>query len=346
MMVKCDCIKRRKYFEGWYFKHQKDRNTIILIPGYTLKGTPYLLSPINQLKEKYEVKWINLGTNTASPRVCDTITGKVTNMEQGDYAFIQVITNDNSFFVKYDLRDCDFSKDRLSIKIGETIFCRQGIKVKINTDKLKLKGNIRYEAFTPIRYSIMGPFLNLPFMECKHEIISMYHKVFGRVVCNGQEINFDEGVGYIEKDWGHSFPKSYVWFQCNHFQKEKCSVVVSIARIPYLGVTFSGCICAITYKGFEYRLATYLGVKIINYDEKEICLKQGKYLLKIELYPVPSAESKGTKGSYSLFAPKQGSMSRTIEEQVFCKTRVRFYEGYGVLFDLKSEDANMEYVKE
>lgn len=105
----------------------------------------------------------------------------------------------------------------------------------------------------------MGLFRLLPRMECNHEIISMYHGVQGSLILNGKTLTFDDGIGYIEKDWGHSFPKSYVWLQCNSFMKEKCSIIVSVAEIPYLGMNFKGCICAIHYKGIEYRLVTYLG---------------------------------------------------------------------------------------
>ncbi|MCK7537696.1 MAG: tocopherol cyclase family protein [Marinilabiliales bacterium] len=35
--------------------------------------------------------------------------------------------------------------------------------------------------------------------------------------------DFSGGRGYIEKDWGHSFPSAYVWMQSNHFQLARIS---------------------------------------------------------------------------------------------------------------------------
>ena len=45
----------------------------------------------------------------------------------------------------------------------------------------------------------MGPFKYFP-MECRHRIISMRHTLEGRLKLNGKEIDFTNGLGYIEKD--------------------------------------------------------------------------------------------------------------------------------------------------
>ena len=39
-----------------------------------------------------------------------------------------------------------------------------------------------------------------------------------------------QGLGYAEKDSGTSFPRSYLWMQCNDFS-EPCSVMVSICLL-------------------------------------------------------------------------------------------------------------------
>ena len=52
----------------------------------------------------------------------------------------------------------------------------------------------------------MGPFSYLSFMECYHGILSMKHSLEGTLSWNGQLIDFTNGIGYLEKDWGSSFP--------------------------------------------------------------------------------------------------------------------------------------------
>ena len=45
----------------------------------------------------------------------------------------------------------------------------------------------------------MGPFSIFPFMECNHGIISLHHKVSGRLSINYKELIIKDGIGYIEK---------------------------------------------------------------------------------------------------------------------------------------------------
>ena len=47
-------------------------------------------------------------------------------------------------------------------------------------------------------------------MECYHGIISMNHDILGSLKYNDEDISFNKGKGYMEKDWGHSFPKLYL----------------------------------------------------------------------------------------------------------------------------------------
>ena len=41
----------------------------------------------------------------------------------------------------------------------------------------------------------------------------MNHTVNGVLMINNEEIDINNGKGYIEKDWGTSFPKKYIWIQ-------------------------------------------------------------------------------------------------------------------------------------
>ena len=77
-------------------------------------------------------------------------------------------------------------------------------------------------------------------MQCRHGVVSMGHTVHGRVTVDGQTHVFGGGSGYAEKDSGRSFPKSYLWLQCNDFTPP-CALMLSIAHIPFLGGAFTGC---------------------------------------------------------------------------------------------------------
>lgn len=251
------------------------------------------------------------------------------------YAFIQVITNKNSYNIKYDFRDFSISNDKLTIKIKDNIFSTRGVILNLVGKNIIIKGKLSYSNITPIKGDIMGFFAAFPFMECRHGVISLYHSVSGRLNINNEDVYIEEGVGYIEKDSGTSFPKTYLWIQSNDFKNDKNSIMVSIADIPFLGFEFKGCIAIVYYKEKEYRLATYNGVRILNYNEKGLEIRRGKYKLKVEI-----KENFPQK----LLAPNAGEMKRIIYENISCKAKFKFYEDEKRLFELDSNNTSFEYV--
>lgn len=252
--------------------------------------------------------------------------------------FLQVIAGNNSFCINYPEKDFFMDRRACYIRLGQNVFTKDGIMLDIDTEELKLKGNLLYRHAKPIAYSIMGCFRYLPFMECKHEVISMNHQLSGNLQLNNETFHLHKGHGYIEKDWGHSFPNSYLWLQCNSFQSDNCSVFLSIAHIPLWGTEFTGCICAIHYKGREYRLATYLGVHILKASSNLIILRQGDYLLTI------SIKDPSTHDSYDLNAPIRGKMNRIIKEAHLCKGTFLFRYKEDRILHLKSSNISLESV--
>ncbi len=55
---------------------------------------------------------------------------------------------------------------------------------------------------------------------------------------NGEPMDLTGGRGYIEKDWGTSFPSAWIWMQCNTFDTPDTSFMLSYARIPWMGSHF------------------------------------------------------------------------------------------------------------
>ena len=111
--------------------------------------------------------------------------------------------------------------------------------------------------------------------------------------------------------------------------------MASVARIPFYGLRFWGCICVVWLNGREYRLATYKGVKIRDCKKNTLTLSQGKYTLGITL---------ATWEDQVLPAPQGGKMQRTIRETLSCPARFRFTHGDKCLFDEYSMFASYEYM--
>ena len=180
----------------------------------------------------------------------------------------------------------------------------------------------------------MGPFAFLP-METKHTVFSMRHEVQGSVTLNGVAYRFDDGVGYMEGDRGHSFPQGYTWIQSVDLPCD-ASVMLAVATIPLGPLHFIGCIGIVALAGREYRFATYRGVRIVQAERQAVEVRQGPLRLRVE---VP--ETRGHK----LQAPTQGSMRRLIHESPAVPAHFTFACKGKTLLDAESPHTSFEFVE-
>lgn len=296
--------KKRVYFEGWYFKNINSHKGISFIPGINIDDT-------------------------------------------GMKAFIQIITNNMSYFVNYDMKEFKFNHNPFSIRIGDNSFSKEDININIEDESqnLKICGNIKYSNSKNINTNIlapniMGPFSYVPFMECNHAIISMQNTINGFIKINNEMIYFNNNRGYIEKDWGCSFPKSYIWCQGNNFQKTNASFMFSIADIPFKLFTFKGLICVLLIDNKEFKFTTYNNAKLVECDIKEnsfnITFKRGFYSLNIQ-----AKNSKGLR----LAAPVKGKMTKDIFESISASVTVTLKKKTEIIFHDTSNMCGLEIVQ-
>ena len=248
---------------------------------------------------------------------------------------LQIVTEEGSWYFTYPKEACRISRKPFGVRVGRNIFTEKGIKLDIKSRDLTVKGSIAYGPFDRLKYDIMGFFKYIPFLQCSHGVLSMHHSLRGGLTVNGRKISMTGGRGYIETDKGRSFPKSYLWTQCGF--GERSSVMLSAADIPFLGFHFQGCICVVHCRGREYRMATYLGVRIEEYGEGRVTVRQGKMRLCVHRLE---------EASHDLKAPVRGEMTRTIRESPSCRVRYEFWLGDGLVFDIISEHASFEQADE
>lgn len=270
-------LKKKKYFEGWYFKHvSKNREHVYsIIPGIALTRN-----------EKH-----------AFIQIIDGITGKTWN-------------------VNYPLSAFKSSKKEFYVQVGQSEFSDRKIKLNIKSDEISLTGELEYSGivkypgniFSP---GIMGWYSFVPFMECKHGIGSVQHQLSGKLKINNELIDFSEGTGYIEKDWGTSFPESWIWLHCNTFEMPGCSFTFSVAKIPWLGSFFIGHICFLYVNGQFYKFATYNGSKItrLKHEDPNVKIEMANKNFRLHI------EAKQNNHGH-LKAPVTGEMNRIIKESI------------------------------
>lgn len=292
--------KEKNYFEGWYLKHQK---------GTDGNGKEMLaLIPSFHLDK--------FGRGSCS---------------------LQIITSDQAYQLSYAEKDFSVAEHGFYIKMGNNIFTQRGMVLDINEPELTCSGEIFYGVFTPLDYDIMGPFALIPFMECNHGVISLGHDLQGQIILNGRTIDFSDGIGYIEKDWGTSFPERYTWIEWSgKIGQENACVMVSAAKIPFGGFAFTGFLAVVSVGGREYRFATYNGAKLKYRSAQGVWLQKGEMALIVS-----NLEGKG----HLLDAPQKGKMARKIEECPFCSGKILFSIGEETILDVTSEMISFECVE-
>ncbi len=191
-----------------------------------------------------------------------------------------------------------------------------------------------------LKPGIMGGTL-VPLMECKHGVVSMYHTLKGGLQIDDTYVDFDGGSGYIEKDWGSSFPESWIWLHCNTFNVTHTSFTFSVAKIPWLGSYFIGFISYLKFEDRFINLSTWSNARIekLVYHDNKLHIKISNRSFRLDIEAV-----NGHAGS--LKAPKLGSMNRIIKETVDATIEIKLCDHSGnTLFHDKGTRAGMELIE-
>ncbi len=301
--------KKSRYFEGWYFKlvSQGGRHIWSIIPGISITA------------------------------------------DKKRHAFIQLINGKTAetFYVTYPFGGFRFSQKEFIVEIGRSRFSYAGLELNIDDPDtgLNVHGKIGFENIHPLKSTLLNPgimgwYSFVPFMECYHGLVSMGHDLSGNLNISGEKISLDGGKGYAEKDWGRSMPSAWIWMQSNHFEKEGVSLMLSIAKIPWLRGSFTGFLCVLLLNGKIHRFATYTGAVIehieLTGDKLTTSITDNKHRIQI-------TASHAARGM--LAAPLYGAMDRRIAESVDAQIGLKVTNSAGeIMFDGTGVYAGLELV--
>jgi hypothetical protein len=260
--------KRPPYFEGWYFKlvDPSQRHRLAVIPGI-FKAT-----------------------------------------DPGDsHAFIQVLdgVSGGAAYHEYPMEAFRGTAQGFDVRIGANHFTLERITLEVECEACSLAGSLDLVGPTPwpvtlISPGVMGWFAWIPFLQTYHGVLSLDHVIHGTLSVDGEAIDFDGGRGYIEKDWGHSFPDAWIWMQTNHFDGPGTSLTASIATIPWLGTSFRGFIIGLWHQGRLYRFTTYTGARFeeLALDDRSVrvALSDRRHRLEIDAQRAEGGVLRGPTG--------------------------------------------------
>ena len=300
--------RKKRYFEGWYFKCiSADRShAIAIIPG--MAADPH-------------------GVRHAFIQIIDAVSGRTA-------------------YFHFPYADFVAQRDRFAVQIGSNTFDASGLSLDLASPEGTVTGNLRFlnaHAFPSSRWSpgIMGPFSFVPGMECYHAIIHLTHGLQGAITIDGVTMDFSGGAGYIEKDYGRSFPKTYLWLQASHFDHGDASFVFSRARIPFLGRSFPGFFAYFTdFRNPACRFATYNHSRL---EEWQVDPERGTCSGKLSGPSGTLFFQAQMAGGGHLRAPVDGLMDRVIIESITARVTLRLVDPQGnLIYEGSSSEAGME----
>lgn len=291
---------KKNFFEGWYFKciNADATEAVAIIPGVAMDG------------------------------------------DGQKQAFIQVLDGlrFSADYVKFPFDSFQASKTEFAVSIKNNSFARNQLKL----DLPKIKGELHFKNQVPwpssvLSPGIMGPFSFVPFMECYHGILSLDHSIEGSLEIEGRVVDFSGGRGYMEKDWGSSFPSAYFWMQSNHFATTGVSVKASVAKIPWLTSSFVGFIAGVYINNKLIQFTTYNSTKLVksfaDEHEVELIFTNSRHKLIIKAT---------RKDATELASPIGGFMDGRIKESMTSHMHVQLFEKGKLIFDEIGKNAGLE----
>jgi hypothetical protein len=245
------------------------------------------------------------------------------------HAFVQALDGreGRSWYHRYPVERFVPAVDGFDVRVGRSRFHRGGLELDLDPGDAgggpAIRGSIAFGTWRPWPVRIhspgaMGPYGFTPLMQCYHGILSLDHALSGSLDVDGERTGYDGGRGYVEKDWGRSFPLGYVWAQSNHFDRPGTSVSASVATIPWVTGAFRGLLVGFLHEGRLHRFTTYTGARLdrLAVTDRELTLRVADRRHALEL------RARRTEGAL-LRAPYERAMLERVAETMTSEIDVR-----------------------
>jgi tocopherol cyclase len=300
--------RRPPFFEGWYFKlvDALEQRCFAVIPG------------------------VYAATDPAQ-----------------SHAFVQLFdgARGRAWYVRYPYDAFRAHPRRFEVELGPNRFGRAGLSLDLPLEPgLRCQGRVGFDGVVgwPVTLrspGVMGWFAYVPIMECYHGVVGLDHGLHGSLSLGPDHVALLGGRGYIEKDWGQSFPRAWVWVQSNHFDEPGVCLTASVALIPNLGRVFPGFIVGLWRRGQLHRFATYTGATIesLRVDEHRVqwVMADRRHRLVLAAHRAPTTVLPG---------PTIEGMERSVHETLRAAVDVRLEDRARgrVLFEGRGRSAGLE----
>jgi len=234
------------------------------------------------------------------------IYGYTTGEVSDKFGFIQVYIPDQDPIVLYYHKEvviCDPRKHE--VRMGTQVFSPE--QIHIQTEELTVDLKFSENELVKTLKNSMGYHYFIPNLPCYHAVCNASHRATGQIRATAGKFFLNNEKAYLEKNWGTSFPKQYVWLHAIDPLNTEVSLLISQAEIHWLGKKFLrhvGYLC-LNGKQIDMRLMKRVESKFDekNSDSQLIQFKSrdNELLLSIE-----------TNQQVTFLGPEAGALRRKI----------------------------------
>lgn len=165
------------------------------------------------------------------------IYGIATGNELTKTGFIQLLVPGHEVIhIDFHRDEIALSKRKHEVKLGRNYFSSNRIHIEYKLVELDLE--IIPQTKKALKQNSMGNFYLVPGLPCYHSVLQINSSVKGIVKINNELIHIARSSGYLEKNWGTSFPEKYFWMHAQDPINSTNQVLFSQAEMRWRNKTF------------------------------------------------------------------------------------------------------------
>lgn len=239
------------------------------------------------------------------------------------------------------------SRERFDIVCSHSRFSLTDLQLDIEQPALQLTGSLHFSAvqgWSPRPWSpgTLGPLALIPVPGAYHAVTGMAPRITGNLWCDGEQIDFTGGRGYMEHDWGTAFPPVRAWTQCNHFPADGAALTATITDVPAAGRLVHTFLVVFLCEGEFHTWTSWNGARLLRFrrDDHHLEFSVLRRHLLLEVW------SGGRSSVGQVAVPRDGRSARMLTQELTATCQVRLTQfsqsGDRILFEERGQHASLE----
>jgi len=256
----------------------------------------------------------------------------ITKCIEDPHCFVQIFNqyDESCKYIKYPVNKFHYDSETDTVHINNNLLSDN---ILVIDEEIKINLSISNHLYLSENKdkSAMSYLKNFP-LECFQEVIFL-DSAFTGTIKNGVEKQIS-GKSYMEKTYGYSFPKKWIWIQSSY--GEKSTFTFSTGAVPFKFLTITGFFLILKTSSMSYRFSTTNNskIKIYNGNSFMIMITRGKYKVIIETK---------INNSTKLIGPiSNGLMNLTVMESLDSECSIKMFNNGVLIFEDKYKNVGVE----